>query len=85
MLLAFSAADGKLLDSSWRRRAADVHARQRRPVPPGLEKAVEGMKVGGRRQVDIPFAEAFGEAGNSGLGLPASTDLIMVLDLIAAY
>ena len=43
------------------------------------------MKIGGRRQVEIPFADAFGEAGNDQLGLPPSTDLIMVLDLIAAY
>jgi FKBP-type peptidyl-prolyl cis-trans isomerase len=43
------------------------------------------MRVGGRRQVDIPFADAFGAAGNDQLGLPPSTDLIMVLDLVAAY
>ena len=43
------------------------------------------MKVGGRRQVQIPFAAAFGAAGNPELGLPESTDLLMVLDLIAAY
>ena len=43
------------------------------------------MKVGGRRQVDIPFADAFGAEGNPQIGLPASTDLIMVIDLIAAY
>ena len=54
-------------------------------LPPGLEKAVEGMKVGGRRQVTIPFADAFGPDGNSQLGLPPSTDLIMVLDLVAVY
>ena len=54
-------------------------------LPPGLEKAVEGMKIGGRREVDIPFADAFGEGGNTDLKLPPSTDLIMVLDLVAAY
>ena len=43
------------------------------------------MKVGGRRQVQIPFADAFGEAGNTNLGLPPSTDLIMILDLDAVY
>ena len=50
-----------------------------------LQRTVDGMKVGGRRQVDIPFADAFGEAGNTNLGLPASTDLIMILDLVAVY
>jgi FKBP-type peptidyl-prolyl cis-trans isomerase len=43
------------------------------------------MNVGGRRQVTIPFADAFGAAGNTNIGLPANTDLIMVLDLIAVY
>jgi peptidylprolyl isomerase len=84
-LLAFSAADGKQLDSSWEAGTPLTFVPGSGQLPPGLEKAVEGMKVGGRRQVDIPFADAFGAAGNSDLGLPASTDLIMVLDLIAVY
>lgn len=84
-LLAFSAADGKLIDSSWDRGAPLTFVPGAGQYSPGLEKAVEGMKVGGRRQVNIPFADAFGEAGNEGLGLPASTDLIMVLDLVAVY
>jgi peptidylprolyl isomerase len=84
-LIAFSAADGKQLDSSWDAGTPLTFVPGAGQLPPGLEKAVEGMKVGGRRQVDIPFADAFGEAGNSDLGLPASTDLIMVLDLVAVY
>jgi peptidylprolyl isomerase len=84
-LLAFSAADGKLLDSSWTAGTPLAFVPGSNTLPPGIEKAVEGMHVGGRRQVDIPFAAAFGEGGNSKLGLPASTDLIMVLDLVAVY
>ena len=84
-LLAFSAADGAQIDSSWESGLPLTFVPGSGALPPGLEKAVEGMKVGGRRQVDIPFADAFGEAGNEGLGLPASTDLIMVLDLVAVY
>jgi peptidylprolyl isomerase len=84
-LVAFSAADGKQLDSSWETGTPLTFVPGAGQLPPGLEKAVEGMKVGGRRQVDIPFAQAFGAAGNSNLGLPASTDLIMVLDLVAVY
>ena len=84
-LLAFSAADGKQLDSSWEAGTPLTFVPGSGQLPPGLEKAVEGMKVGGRRQVDIPFAQAFGAGGNTSLGLPASTDLIMVLDLIAVY
>lgn len=85
MFLAFSAADGKQIDSSWESGAPLTFVPGNGQLPPGLEKAVDGMKIGGRRQVNIPFADAFGEAGNDQLGLPPSTDLIMVLDLIAAY
>ena len=84
-LVAFSAADGKQLDSSWESGTPLTFVPGAGTLPPGLEKAVDGMKVGGRRQVQIPFADAFGEAGNTDLGLPASTDLIMVLDLVAVY
>jgi peptidylprolyl isomerase len=84
-LVAFSAADGKQLDSSWEGGTPLTFVPGAGTLPPGLEKAVDGMKVGGRRQVQIPFADAFGEAGNTNLGLPASTDLIMILDLVAVY
>jgi FKBP-type peptidyl-prolyl cis-trans isomerase len=83
--VAFSAVDGKQLVSSWTSGQTLVFVPGDSPLPPGLEKAVEGMNVGGRRQVDIPFAAAWGADGNPDLGLPASTDLIMVLDLIAVY
>ena len=84
-LLAFSAADGKQIDSSWEAGTPLTFVPGAGQLPPGLEKAVEGMRVGGRRQADIPFADAFGAGGNDQLGLPPSTDLIMVLDLVAAY
>ena len=84
-LVAFSAADGKQLDSSWESGTPLTFVPGAGTLPPGLEKAVDGMKVGGRRQVHIPFADAFGEAGNPDLGLPASTDLIVILDLVAVY
>jgi FKBP-type peptidyl-prolyl cis-trans isomerase len=54
-------------------------------VLPGIRLAVEGMAVGGRRQVAVPFQLAFGEAGNEQVGLPAQTDMVLVIDLVAAY
>ncbi len=85
-LVAFSAADGAQLDSSWEAGGTPLtFVPGGGQLPPGLERAVDGMKVGGRRQVDIPFADAFGADGNPGLGLPGSTDLIIVLDLVAVY
>ena len=83
--LAFSAATGQQIASSWEQGTPMTFVPGGGQLPSGLEKAVGGMKVGGRRQVTIPFVDAFGAAGNANLGLPASTDLIMVLDLIAVY
>ncbi|HEX2785343.1 MAG TPA: FKBP-type peptidyl-prolyl cis-trans isomerase, partial [Ilumatobacteraceae bacterium] len=82
---AFSAADGSMIDSTWTSGAPLTFAPGAGQYIPGLEKAVVGMKVGGRRQVHIPFADAFGADGSSDLGLPPSTDLIVVIDLIAVY
>jgi len=31
----------------------------------------------------IPFVDAFGSTGNTELGVPADTDLVLVIDLIA--
>ncbi len=41
------------------------------------------MKVGGRRQLTIPFKSAFGEAGSADMQLPAKTDLVLVVDVLA--
>jgi peptidylprolyl isomerase len=84
-LVAFSAADGAQIFSSWEEGGTIPFKPGAGETLPGLEEAVVGMKVGGRRQVQIPFADAWGEAGNEQLGLPASTDLIVIIDLIASY
>jgi len=52
---------------------------------PGFVSSIPGMNPGGRRQVRVPFMSAFGPDGSPDLGLPASTDLILVLDLLAIY
>jgi FKBP-type peptidyl-prolyl cis-trans isomerase len=43
------------------------------------------MKVGGRRAIVIPPEKAFGAEGNPQMGLPADTDVVMVVDLLGAY
>ncbi len=48
----------------------------------GLVTGVTGMKVGGRRQIIVPPADAFGDAGSDSMGLPAGADLILVVDLV---
>jgi peptidylprolyl isomerase len=83
--LAFSAADGKQLESSWETGNAFTFVLGDGQMNAAIEAGVNGMKVGGRRQVSLPFADSIGPDGDPQLGLPPSTDLILVLDLVAAY
>ncbi len=72
-----------LLESSWETGAV--------PVPtaeggfPGFVNGLPGMKVGGRRAIVIPPEDAFGPDGNPQLGLPAGTDMVIVVDLLGVY
>jgi peptidylprolyl isomerase len=50
-------------------------------VIPGWEQGVEGMKVGGRRQLTIPPELAYGEAG-SPPAIPPNETLVFVIDLL---
>jgi peptidylprolyl isomerase len=71
------------LESSWE--AEPV------PVPtaeggfPGFVQGLPGMKVGGRRAIVIPPEDAFGPDGDPQLGLPAGTDMVIVVDLLGVY
>jgi peptidylprolyl isomerase len=81
-LIAYRGDTGEELQNSWEVGPVTL-TMDDAEVLPGLVKGFDGMKVGGRRLVTIPYAEAFGEDGQQDLGLPAKTDLVMVLDLIA--
>ena len=52
---------------------------------PGFVNGLPGMKVGGRRAIIVPPEDAFGPEGNPQLGLPAGTDMIIVVDLLGVY
>ena len=52
---------------------------------PGFVEGLPGMKVGGRRAIVIPPEDGFGAEGNPQLGLPADTDMIIVVDLLGIY
>ena len=51
----------------------------------GMITGIEGMKVGGRRVITVPYMEAFGERGFPTGGLPAETDVVVVVDLLGVY
>ena len=48
-----------------------------------FQTAMEGQTVGSRVLVAAPAEEAFGEAGNPGLGIANKDTVIMVLDLVS--
>ena len=52
---------------------------------PGFVKGLPGMMVGGRRAIVMPPEDAFGPDGNPQMGLPADTDMIVVVDLLGAF
>lgn len=84
-LIAFRSDTGKKLVSTWGDPSPVSLTLVTDGSLPGIVEGVPGMKVGGRRILNIPYADAFGEAGNSELGLPEKTDLVLVVDLFAAF
>ena len=51
---------------------------------PGLDDAVRGMSVGGRRQMILP-PQAQGDAGKEGIpGVPVGTSLVFTVELLRA-
>jgi peptidylprolyl isomerase len=81
-IIAFRADTGEQISSTWTEPTAISVIADPAQMLPGLAEGLIGMKVGGRRQLTIPFVDAFGEAGNDQMGLPAGVDLIVVVDLL---
>lgn len=50
---------------------------------PGLETGLEGLKVGGRRQITLPADAAYGAEGNEAQGIGPDEALVFVVDLVA--
>jgi peptidylprolyl isomerase len=84
-IIAFNAATGEELASTWGDPSPVALLLEEGGSLPGLIDGIPGMKVGGRRQLTIPFADAFGTEGNSSMKLPASTDLVVVIDLLSTF
>jgi peptidylprolyl isomerase len=47
----------------------------------GLDQGVEGMKVGGKRMLQIPAGMAFGAVGNSNGSIPANSGVVFEVEL----
>jgi len=84
-IIAYRADTGEQLASTWGDPSPVALLLKDGGSLPGLIEGIPGMKVGGRRQLTIPFADAFGPDGNTGMKLPASTDLVVVIDLLSTF
>ena len=84
-IIAFNAATGEELASTWGDPSPVGLLLEEGESLPGLIDGIPGMKVGGRRQLTIPFADAFGTEGNTSMKLPESTDLVVVIDLLSTF
>ena len=69
-------------DSSWSRNEPFTFGLGAGQVIPGWDQGVEGMKVGGRRELIIPPELAYGEAGSPPV-IGKNETLIFVIDLLA--
>lgn len=82
-LVLFRADNGVQLDSTWTDEPIQI------PMDltgfPALVQGMPGMNVGGRRAITAPPSLAFGDEGNPTIGLPADTDVVIVVDLLGAY
>ncbi|MEU8520959.1 FKBP-type peptidyl-prolyl cis-trans isomerase [Streptomyces sp. NBC_01216] len=77
-----SFSTGEEFDSSWNRGTPLQFQLGLGQVIQGWDKGVQGMKVGGRRQLIIPAHLAYGDRGAGGKIAPGET-LIFVCDLVA--
>jgi peptidylprolyl isomerase len=71
---------GKIFDASWTDSGPTSFPIDE--VVPGFGDAILGMHVGGRREVVIPPALAYGAAGDPPT-IPGNATLVFVIDLLA--
>jgi peptidylprolyl isomerase len=71
--------DGSQFDSSRGKEPLSFEQGKRKVIP-GFDAGFEGMKVGGKRRLLIPYQLAYGEKGRG--KIPAKADLIFDVELV---
>ncbi len=77
------AKDGTKFDSSVDRGEPITFQQGAHRVIPGWDQGFEGMKVGGKRRLYIPYQLAYGDSGRPPV-IPPQSDLIFDIELVAA-
>jgi peptidylprolyl isomerase len=72
---------GKVFDASWKRGEPTTFTLEQGKLIAGWTQGIPGMKVGGRRELVIPAALAYGSRG-SPPNIPANEPLVFVIDLL---
>lgn len=78
-----SFSSGEEFDASWNRGKPLQFQLGAGQVIAGWDQGVQGMKVGGRRQLTIPARLAYGERGAGGGRIKPNETLIFVCDLVS--
>ena len=74
---------GEEFDASWDRGEPFAFQLGAGMVIPGWDQGVEGMKVGGRRELIIPPELGYGPETGSPPAIPPNETLVFVVDLLA--
>lgn len=80
--MGVSFSTGEEFDASWNRNSPFTFPLGGGRVIKGWDKGVQGMKVGGRRQLTIPAHLAYGNQSPTPAIKPGET-LIFVVDLLS--
>lgn len=82
-LIGATADDGKVFNDTYGEdRPLTMRLGQQQLIA-GLETGLAGMKVGERRTIVVPAAEAYGKDGSPEQGIGADEDLVFVVDLVS--
>ncbi len=74
-------SDGTQFDASWDRGEPLTFPLGAGQVIPGWDEGVQGMRVGGRRRLEIPASLAYGPRGIPGV-IKGGETLVFVCDLV---
>uniref|UniRef100_A0A7S1UBD1 peptidylprolyl isomerase n=1 Tax=Phaeomonas parva TaxID=124430 RepID=A0A7S1UBD1_9STRA len=76
--------DGRMFDSNMNRGRPFKFRMGTREVIEGLDRGVEGMKVGGVRRITVPAALGYGAKGTKDGMIPPNSTLVFVVEIVGA-